>query len=312
MGRTIAVANQKGGVGKTTTTVNLGASLAAAERRVLVVDIDPQGNATSGLGISKAEVHAGLYEALAGEATLDEVIQKTELDFLDLVPATTDLAGANIELVQVEQREFRLRSVLSGVAARYDYVLIDCPPSLELLTVNALVAADTVLVPLQCEYYALEGISDLMTTLSLVRQNLNPDLKVEGILLTMFDARNNLSHQVREEVLRHFEGQVFEVVVPRNVRLSEAPSFGKPILLYDLASKGSQAYLALAEEILARDLAEGTPGAQGPDGGPLGPAAENAPGTGRGGGLAPGGPRQGEAGLGETEPLDAATPEVRS
>ncbi len=262
MGRTISVANQKGGVGKTTTTVNLGASLAAAQRRVLVVDIDPQGNATSGLGVAKAEVHAGIYEALVGEATLEEVIQHTELDFLDLVPATTDLAGANIELVEVEGREFRLRSVLKGVAERYDYVLVDCPPSLELLTLNALVAADTVLVPLQCEYYALEGISDLMQTLNLVRANLNPDLKVEGILLTMFDARNNLSHQVRDEVLRHFEGQVFEVVVPRNVRLSEAPSFGKPILLYDLESKGSQAYLSLAKEILERDAA-------GPDSGAL-------------------------------------------
>lgn len=256
MGRIIAIANQKGGVGKTTTTVNLSASLAAAERRVLVVDMDPQGNATSGFGIDKLEAHPGMYEALTGEATASEAVQSTDLAFLDLMPANRELAGATVELVDLPRREYRLRQVLGEVAPRYDYVIIDCPPSLELLTVNALTAADTVLVPLQCEYYALEGISDLMGTLELVRERLNPDLKVEGILLTMFDARNNLSHQVKEEAQRYFERQVFEVVVPRNVRLSEAPSFGKPILLYDIESKGSQAYLSLAEEILRRDGGE--------------------------------------------------------
>ena len=260
MGRIIAIANQKGGVGKTTTTVNLSASLAASERRVLVVDMDPQGNATSGFGVDKREVGPGIYEALTGEATIEEAIHATDLAFLDLVPANRELAGATVELVEVGRREFRLKDVLGGIAARYDYVIVDCPPSLELLTVNALTAADTVLVPLQCEYYALEGISDLMSTLDLVRDRLNPELKVEGILLTMFDARNNLSHQVKEEAQRYFERQVFEVVVPRNVRLSEAPSFGKPILLYDIESKGSQAYLSPAEEILRRDGGAGPTG----------------------------------------------------
>lgn len=253
MGRVIAIANQKGGVGKTTTAVNLSASLAAAERRVLVVDMDPQGNATSGLGIRKNEVAQGTYQLLTGEATLAQATFETEMAYLQIVPANRDLAGASVELVHLDEREFKLRQALAGAADQYDYIIIDCPPSLELLTVNALAAADTVLVPLQCEYYALEGITDLMATLELMRAGLNPALKVEGILLTMFDARNNLSHQVRTEVENHFQEQVFEAVVPRNVRLSEAPSFGKPILLYDIESKGSQAYLSLAEEILARD-----------------------------------------------------------
>jgi chromosome partitioning protein len=253
MGRIIAIANQKGGVGKTTTTVNLGASLAASERRVLIVDLDPQGNATSGLGLRKDDVEAGVYDLFCGDASLDSLIRSTEIAFLDVLPSTRDLAGASVELVDVERREHRLKEALAAGVERYDYLLVDCPPSLGLLTLNALTAADTVLVPLQCEYFALEGITDLMSTLDLVRAHLNPELKVEGILLTMFDARNNLSHQVQEEVRRFFDAQVFEVVVPRNVRLSEAPSFGKPILLYDLQSKGSQAYLTLAEEIIARD-----------------------------------------------------------
>jgi len=227
--------------------------LAAAGRSVLLVDMDPQGNATSGLGIAKNEVELGSYEILIGAVPAEAAILPTEIAQLKVIPSNRELAGASIELVDLEEREFRLRQALDPLRERFDYLLIDCPPSLELLTVNALVAADTVLVPLQCEYFALEGISDLMNTLELVRAGLNPKLAVEGILLTMFDARNNLAHQVKEEVTQYFKEQVFEMIVPRNVRLSEAPSHGKPILLYDLASRGSQAYLSLAEAIITRD-----------------------------------------------------------
>jgi chromosome partitioning protein len=256
MGRVIAVANQKGGVGKTTTAVNLAASLAAAEKRVLLVDIDPQGNASSGLGHQQAEAgEPSVYDLLVGQPDLNiaEVVRKTELEHLDLIPANGDLAGAEIELVPVTDRERQLRGPVRTLAEQYDYVLIDTPPSLGLLTLNALCAADAVLVPLQCEYYALEGLSALQRTIQLVADNLNPGLDIEGIVLCMVDSRQNLTEQVASEVRAHFQGKVFATSIPRNVRLSEAPSFGKPILLYDVASKGAKSYLDLARELLARD-----------------------------------------------------------
>jgi chromosome partitioning protein len=256
MGRVIAVANQKGGVGKTTTAVNLAASLAAAEKRVLLVDIDPQGNASSGLGHTPSEAGGvSVYDLLIGQPGVDmaEVIRKTDLAHLDLIPANADLAGAEIELVPVNDRERQLRGPVRALAEQYDYVFIDTPPSLGLLTLNALCAADAVLVPLQCEYYALEGLSALQRTIQLVADNLNPGLDIEGIVLCMVDPRQNLTEQVASEVRAHFAGKVFATTIPRNVRLSEAPSFGKPILLYDVASKGAKSYLDLARELLARD-----------------------------------------------------------
>jgi chromosome partitioning protein len=244
--------NQKGGVGKTTTTVNLAASLAAAEKRVLVVDLDPQANATSGLGVQKGTVQSGTYQCLLGEAQAPGCVLQTELPALHLLPASADLTAAEVELVSELARETRLKRMLAPLKERYDFILIDCPPSLGLLTVNALTAADSVLIPLQCEYFALEGLSQLINTVELVRGSLNPELDLEGILLTMFDPRNNLAHQVVDDVRGHFEKKVFATVIPRNVRLSESPSFGKPVLLYDISSRGAQAYLQLADELLAR------------------------------------------------------------
>lgn len=253
MAQIIAIANQKGGVGKTTTAVNLAASLAAAEKRTLLVDMDPQGNASSGVGIDKENLDTTIYNVLLGEVAAESAVVATELERLQILPATPDLIGAEVELVSVVDRERKLHDALNILGQAYDYVLIDCPPSLGLLTVNALTAADTVLIPLQCEYYAMEGLSQLMATIDLIRQELNPDLTLQSILLTMFDPRNNLSHQVSEEIRSHFGQQVFTTVIPRNVRLSEAPSFGQPVLLYDISSRGATAYLELAKEVIETD-----------------------------------------------------------
>ena len=252
MKRILAIANQKGGVGKTTTAVNLAASLANQDRRVLVVDLDPQANCTSGLGFAKGTVAEGIYEALSGERPIRELLQLTEVPNLWLVPATRDLSGAEVELVSVERREWRLKDALGPVADQFEYVIIDCPPSLGLLTLNALVAATAVVIPMQCEYYALEGLSLLVETIEQVKASLNPALEIEGILLTMVDQRMNLTQQVADEVRAHFAGKVYQTTIPRNVRLSEAPSHGKPILLYDQRSTGCLSYQALAEELLHR------------------------------------------------------------
>lgn len=253
MGKVISIANQKGGVGKTTTAINLAASLAAVEHPTLVIDIDPQSNTTSGLGIDSKTVSNSVYEMMIGSADIDETIRKTELDFLDLVPAHINLVGAEIEMIDREERERILKKAIEGVREKYDFVIIDCPPSLGLLTINALTASDSIVIPVQCEYFALEGLGQLLNTIKIVRQHLNPELDIEGVLLTMYDTRTRLSNQVADEVKRYFDDRVFKSVIARNVRLAEAPSFGKPALLYDSTSIGSKNYLALAREVIKRN-----------------------------------------------------------
>ena len=253
MAKTICIVNQKGGVGKTTSSVNISAALASLGKRVLIVDLDPQGNASSGLGLKRHEYQdSNVYHLLIGESDVKEVIFSSQFENLSIIPANSDLVGAEIELVNEHNREYRLKEAFDKISDDYDFIFIDCPPSLGLLTLNALTGADSFLVPLQCEYYALEGLSQLLNTAGLVKKSLNPQLKIEGILLTMFDSRNNLSHQVVGEIRSHFSDKVFESIIPRNVRLSEAPSHGLPIFEYDKKSVGSRKYMELAEEILNR------------------------------------------------------------
>ncbi len=253
MGRCIAVANQKGGVGKTTTTVNLSACLAQKGKRVLVIDSDPQGNTTSGLGVDKNAMELNFYNLLLGECYIEQVMTKTCVDNLSLIPSNINLAGAEIELITYDRREYILKKIIGNCKYLYDYIVIDCPPSLNILTINALTAADTVLVPIQCEYYALEGLSQLLHTVELVNKSLNPELKLEGVVFTMYDSRTNLSLQVVEEVKKTLGDSVYRSIIPRNVRLSEAPSYGMPITLYDARSKGAESYSMLAEEVISKE-----------------------------------------------------------
>ena len=254
MGKVLAIANQKGGVGKTTTSINLAASLAKTRRRVMLIDLDPQGNATMGSGVNKEAQNVTTYEVLLGIQPIESALQRVEGEY-DLVPANSHLSGAEVELIELEQRERRLRNALDGVRDQYDYILIDCPPALNLLTVNALVAAHSVMIPMQCEYYALEGLTALLNTIRKIRETLNPQLQIEGLLRTMYDPRNNLDNEVSAQLKQHFGDKLYRTIIPRNIRLAEAPSHGKPVIAYDMQSKGAQAYLALAGEILRREEA---------------------------------------------------------
>jgi len=252
MAKIIAIANQKGGVGKTTTAINLSSSLAVAEQRTLLVDIDPQANSTSGLGQDKKSVKASVYDVLTGGVSIKKAIIQTEIEYLSLLPSHINLVGAEIELVNIPEREFIIKNALTEISESFDFIIVDCPPSLGLLTINTLTAANDVIIPIQCEYYALEGLGQLMNTIGLVQKHLNPDLRIHGILLTMYDGRLNLSRQVEEEARKYFADKVYQTVINRNVRLSEAPSFGKPILLYDVESTGAKNYLRFAEEVLSK------------------------------------------------------------
>ena len=253
MGRVIAVANQKGGVGKTTTTINLSAALAEAGKQVLTIDIDPQGNTTSGLGVDKSQVDCTIYDLILGECSIEESVIVSDFENLYLIPSNVDLAGAEIELIGIQNKEFIVRDAVKQIRDDYDFIIIDCPPSLNMLTINAMTTADTILVPIQCEYYALEGLSQLIHTINLVKERLNPDLDMEGVVFTMYDARTNLSHQVVENVKNNLHQKIYKTIIPRNVRLAEAPSHGLPITVYDTKSAGAESYRLLAEEVINRE-----------------------------------------------------------
>ncbi|MGB9068127.1 MAG: AAA family ATPase [Candidatus Acidiferrales bacterium] len=297
MARVIAIANQKGGVGKTTTAVNLGASLASSEKRTLLIDSDPQGNATSALGFPKDPARRTLYQALILGEPIERIAIDAQVDLLDLIPSDKNLVGAAVELISMEDREYRLKQTIQPLREKYDFILIDCPPSLDILTLNALAAADAVMVPVQCEFLALEGVSELLDTLARLRRAINPSLAIEGILLTMYDDRTTLSRQVAADLRGFFGAQVFEAVIPRNVRLAEAPSHGMPVMFYDIHSKGAESYIQLAKEVIANDQKRAGPGTERPDPGAGTPAASaataGASGTAGGSGSSGGGPGPG-------------------